>query len=55
MANVALPSFGSETWPNAGVRRDRNAAFEPLDLFTIKSGEAIKDEIYSFTDRGGAH
>ena len=28
-------------------------AFEPLDLFTIKSGEAIKDEIYSFTDRGG--
>ena len=28
-------------------------AFEPLDLFTIKSGEAITDEIYSFTDRGG--
>lgn len=27
--------------------------FEPLDLFTIKSGEAIVDELYNFTDRGG--
>lgn len=28
-------------------------AFEPLELFTLKSGEAIVDELYSFTDKGG--
>jgi histidyl-tRNA synthetase len=40
----------AERW---GYREIATPAFEPLDLFTIKSGEAIIDEIYSFTDRGG--
>ncbi|MGA3199257.1 MAG: histidine--tRNA ligase [Halobacteriota archaeon] len=40
----------AERW---GYGEIATPAFEPLDLFTIKSGEAIKDEIYSFTDRGG--
>jgi histidyl-tRNA synthetase len=28
-------------------------AFESLELFTLKSGAAIVDELYSFTDKGG--
>jgi histidyl-tRNA synthetase len=40
----------AERW---GYREIATPAFESLDLFTIKSGEAIKDEIYSFIDRGG--
>ncbi|MGZ4931413.1 MAG: histidine--tRNA ligase [Halobacteriota archaeon] len=40
----------AERW---SYREIATPAFEPLDLFTIKSGEAIQDEIYSFTDRGG--
>ena len=40
----------AERW---GYREIATPAFESLDLFTIKSGEAIKDEIYSFVDRGG--
>ncbi len=40
----------AERW---GYREIATPAFESLALFTIKSGEAIQDEIYSFTDRGG--
>ncbi|MGZ4901381.1 MAG: histidine--tRNA ligase [Halobacteriota archaeon] len=40
----------AERW---SYREIATPAFEPLDLFTIKSGEAIQEEIYSFSDRGG--
>jgi histidyl-tRNA synthetase len=40
----------AERW---GYGEIATPTFEPLDLFTIKSGEAIIDEIYSFKDRGG--
>jgi len=40
----------AERW---GYREVATPAFEPLELFTIKSGEAIVDELYSFTDKGG--
>lgn len=40
----------AERW---SYREIATPAFEPLDLFTVKSGEAIQDEIYSFADRGG--
>jgi len=40
----------AERW---GYREVATPAFEPLELFTLKSGEAIVDELYSFTDRGG--
>jgi histidyl-tRNA synthetase len=39
-----------ERW---GYREVATPAFEPLELFTLKSGEAIVDELYSFTDKGG--
>jgi len=40
----------AERW---GYREIATPAFEPLDLFTIKSGEAIVEELYNFKDRGG--
>jgi len=40
----------AERW---GYREVATPAFEPLELFTLKSGEAIVDELYSFTDKGG--
>jgi histidyl-tRNA synthetase len=40
----------AELW---GYREVATPAFEPLELFTLKSGEAIVDELYSFTDKGG--
>jgi histidyl-tRNA synthetase len=40
----------AEQW---GYREIATPAFEPLELFTLKSGEAIVDELYSFTDKGG--
>ncbi|VUT24812.1 MAG: Histidine--tRNA ligase [Candidatus Methanolliviera sp. GoM_oil] len=39
-----------ERW---GYEEIKTPTFEHLDLFTLKSGEAIVDEIYSFEDKGG--
>lgn len=36
-----------------GYKEVQTPTFENLDLFTIKSGESIIDEIYSFEDKGG--
>jgi len=40
----------AERW---GYREVVTPAFEPLELFTLKSGEAIVEELYSFADKGG--
>ena len=40
----------AELW---GYREIATPAFEPLELFTVKSGEAIVEEIYSFKDKAG--
>ncbi|MGZ4864073.1 MAG: histidine--tRNA ligase [Halobacteriota archaeon] len=40
----------AELW---GYSEVATPTFEPLELFTLKSGEAIVDELYSFTDKGG--
>jgi histidyl-tRNA synthetase len=40
----------AERW---GYREVVTPAFEPLELFTLKSGEAIVEELYSFEDKGG--
>jgi Histidyl-tRNA synthetase len=39
-----------ERW---GYEEIKTPTFEHLDLFTLKSGEDIVDEIYSFEDKGG--
>ena len=39
-----------ERW---GYREVATPTFEHLELFTIKSGESVIEEIYSFTDKGG--
>jgi len=36
-----------------GYGEVKTPTFENLDLFTIKSGEGILDEIYAFVDKGG--
>ena len=36
-----------------GYKEIQTPMFETLDLFTAKSGDAIIDEIYYFTDKGG--
>ncbi len=40
----------AERW---SYREIATPAFEPLALFTLKSGEAIQEEIYNVVDRGG--
>ncbi len=40
----------AELW---GYREIETPAFELLELFTVKSGEAVVEEIYSFKDKGG--
>jgi len=40
----------AELW---GYREIATPAFEPLELFTVKSGEAIVEELYSFKDKAG--
>ena len=39
-----------ERW---GYQEIATPTFEHLELFTIKSGESVLDEIYSFKDKGG--
>jgi histidyl-tRNA synthetase len=41
------------TFQKFGYREIQTPIFETLELFTAKSGDAIIDEIYSFTDKGG--
>ncbi len=41
------------TIENWGYREVQTPTFEHLELFTIKSGEAIVNEIYDFEDKGG--
>ena len=39
-----------ERW---GYQEVATPTFEHLELFTIKSGESVTEEIYSFQDKGG--
>ncbi|OYT29817.1 histidine--tRNA ligase [Thermoplasmatales archaeon ex4572_165] len=41
------------TFQSFGFQEIQTPTFEQLDLFTMKSGESIIDELYSFTDKGG--
>ena len=41
------------TFHTFGYREIQTPTFETLDLFTLKSGDAIIEEIYSFTDKSG--
>ena len=41
------------TFQTFGYKEIQTPMFETLELFTAKSGEAIIDELYSFTDKGG--
>jgi len=36
-----------------GYQEIATPTFEHLELFTIKSGESVIEEIYSFKDKGG--
>lgn len=42
-----------QTVENWGYREVQTPTFEHLELFTIKSGATIVDEIYDFEDKGG--
>jgi len=41
------------TFKTFGYREIQTPTFETLELFTAKSGDAVIEEIYSFTDKGG--
>ena len=41
------------TFETFGYREIQTPMFESLELFTAKSGNAVIDEIYSFSDKGG--
>ena len=41
------------TFKTFGYREIQTPMFETLEIFTAKSGDAIIDEIYSFSDKGG--
>ncbi len=42
-----------KTFEKYGYEEIQTPTFESLELFTVKSGESIIDEIYNFTDKGG--
>lgn len=42
-----------KVFENYGYGEIKTPIFEELSLFTMKSGEAIKEEIYHFKDKGG--
>lgn len=48
-----LESTMRETLSRFGYREVQTPVFERLELFTAKSGEAIKDELYAFEDKAG--
>ena len=41
------------TFKTFGYREIQTPMFETLEIFTAKSGDAVIDEIYSFSDKGG--
>ncbi len=43
----------SNVFKSFGYNEVQTPTFEHLDLFTLKSGESIIDELYSFIDKGG--
>ena len=43
----------TSTFQVYGYQEIQTPTFETLDLFTAKSGDAIIDEIYAFTDKSG--
>ena len=49
----ALERIFRETAERFGYREVKTPTFEHLELFTIKSGEGIIQEIYHFKDKGG--
>ena len=42
-----------KTFESFGYKEIQTPTFEQLELFTLKSGDSIKDELYAFTDKGG--
>ncbi|MCK4364908.1 MAG: histidine--tRNA ligase [Thermoplasmatales archaeon] len=42
-----------KTFETFGYKEVQTPTFETLELFTAKSGDAIIEELYSFTDKGG--
>lgn len=42
-----------QTFTSYGYGEVQTPIFETLELFTAKSGESIKDELYDFTDKSG--
>ncbi|MCK4276150.1 MAG: ATP phosphoribosyltransferase regulatory subunit, partial [Phycisphaerae bacterium] len=55
--DMRLRNWITDTWRAVSLRNGfeqyDSPIFEYLDLFTIKSGEAIAAELFSFTDRAG--
>ncbi|MBX3409227.1 MAG: histidine--tRNA ligase [Phycisphaeraceae bacterium] len=56
-ADCALRRFITESWRAASIRHGFDEVdgptFEHLDLYTVKSGEGIVSELFSFTRAGG--
>ncbi|MCK4602401.1 MAG: histidine--tRNA ligase [Phycisphaerae bacterium] len=56
-AAMRLRNWITETWRRVSLRNGFEEydapIFEYLDLLTIKSGEEIAEQLFSFTDRGG--
>ena len=54
---MRLRNWITDAWRRVSIRNGfeeyDSPIFEYLDLFTIKSGEGIASELFSFTDRGG--
>ena len=46
-------SAGAETARRYGFREYDGPPLEPLELFTLKSGEEIVGQLYNFADKGG--
>jgi histidyl-tRNA synthetase len=56
-ADAALRRFVTESWRSASIRHGfeevDGPTFEHLDLYTVKSGDGIVSELFSFTRAGG--
>ncbi len=52
-ARLALERRFDQVASRHGFRRVQTPTFEPLDLFTAKSGPSIVSELYAFEDKGG--
>jgi len=48
-----LEQVMAETFTSFGYGEIQTPTFENLELFTVKSGESIVNELYTFTDKGG--